>query len=306
MRPHLIFTIALTLTACGSGGGDDSGTGTGTTGTTGTNPDKFAEVITVDVPATGDLACFTTGSAWNLQTVDASCVGTAPFTNEIIDFETGDVVADATVELFLSDSVNGAPDNTYFGDSSGIVSGTAPVCAPFSYRVTTDPVLAETKVSIEAHQVYGYSTSLSEEFNSVSTVTYQIIPSLLGISVDPTMGIVAGTAYDCVGDPIEGAQVIVKDAAGRYPDSQEIRYFVEEFPNRNQPYTSEDGLWVAVNIPPGRVTVELWMVVGSGAPVLMGATELDIFADSINISNITVGNGDGVVLPASCLTTCTN
>ena len=75
--------------------------------------------------------------------------------------------------------------------------------------VSTDPLLEETKPTYEFHSIYGYQedeTLAGEEFNSVSEVTYRIIPSLLGVSPDPDKGIAAGTAYDVNGDNVEGAQ----------------------------------------------------------------------------------------------------
>ncbi len=69
---------------------------------------------------------------------------------------------------------------------------------------------------------------------------------------------------------------------------------------RDQPHTSEDGLWVTMNVPEGDWTIQLWGLI-DGAEVLLGATQLTTYADSINISNIYTGYGDGVYYPASCL-----
>ena len=98
---------------------------------------------------------------------------------------------------------------------------------------------------------------------------------------------------------IEGVQVVVYDADGNIPDTLQVNYFVESFPAREQTATSADGLWVASNVPPGDLRVEMWGQVG-GELVLLGATELKSEADSINIANIFAGYGDGVKYPASC------
>ena len=121
--------------------------------------------------------------------------------------------------------------------------------------------------------------------------------------MDPDKGIIAGTAYDCDYNALEGVQVIVRDQSGEYASDQEVRYFVEDFPNRDQPYTSADGLWIAINVPPGRVTVEMWAM-SAGELVQVAATELDLVADSINISNMKLGYGDGVFYPTDCLSAC--
>ena len=35
--------------------------------------------------------------------------------------------------------------------------------------------------------------------------------------------------------------------------------FVDNFPNRQQLWTSDDGLWVAINIPVGDWIIEMWI-----------------------------------------------
>ena len=108
--------------------------------------------------------------------------------------------------------------------------------------------------------------------------------------------------YDCNGDKVVGAQVVVKNAAGEIPESLVVNYFVDDFPNRNQEYTSEDGLWVASNVPVGEWNVEAYVSAGDGAHIMVGATQIQVFANSINISNIHLGYGDGLKYPADCVT----
>jgi hypothetical protein len=175
-------------------------------------------------------------------------------------------------------------------------------CSPAPYRSSTDPARDETVDTYEAHQIYAAppTGTLAAEFNSVSTTTYSIIPSLLGVTVDADKGVIAGTAFDCNDAAIEGATVQVTDAAGEVPADVIVKYFVEEFPDREQPYTSADGLWVAINVPEGVWQVRMFAM-RDGASVLTGITELQIFASSINISNIYTGFGTGVKYPSECL-----
>jgi hypothetical protein len=300
MTLHLAATLLLSAIACGDkdeAGGDDTAA-----------TDIFSEVITLTEETSGTLTCYTPGEAWITETPDASCQDTVTASGVVEDFETEDGVEDATVEIFFSDSVSGSADSVVTSDGDGNFSGaTVPTCTPFSYQTSTDPDLDATKVTIEAHQIFDPldkgETELDVTFNSVSSDTYAVIPALLGVSVDPELGIIAGTAYDCDGTELEGAQVIVRGADGEYAETQQVHYFVNDFPNRDQPYTSEDGLWVAINIPPGVVTVELWALSG-GELVQIGATELEMYADVINISNIKIGYGDGVFYPTDCLSAC--
>lgn len=295
-----LFTLTCAALGCTKSGTDDSGTDDSTA-----EVDVFGENIFVTESPVGDLGCYAGDGAWLSQSPDPSCAVDLAFTGEIEDFETGDNVDDCDLQLFFDDTYEeGGADYQTTSDASGAVAGTLKTCTPTTYRTTKDPALELTQVTIQAHEVFGFSTSTADvTFNSVSSATYNVIPSLLGVSVKAGFGIVAGTAYDCNEDPLQNAQVVVKDADGNYPEDQRIHYFVDEFPNRNQKWTSEDGLWVAVNIPPGEVTVEMYTWDGA-AYVLQGTTALTIVPDSINIANAFTGYDGGVVYPDSCLSAC--
>ena len=90
------------------------------------------------------------------------------------------------------------------------------------------------------------------------------------------------------------------DEDGNIPDTLTVNYFTDAFPDRDQLWTSADGLWVAANVPPGNLRAEMWGLV-DGQLRLLGATLLFSESDSINISNIFTGYGDGVKFPDSCL-----
>ena len=299
MRP--IALLALLLPACSKSDSDEQ------TDTSNPTASVFDSIIDVaSDPIAADLTCWTLGAEFLTTEADPSCVTDAPVDGEVIDFESDDPVLEATVELFFADEIAGTPDDVQVSDTSGKVTfESAPTCTPISYRVSTDPALEETKVTIEAHEIYPYGETINAEFNSVSFATFNIIPSLLGVSVIPGQGIVAGGAYDCNGDPIEGVQAIarsVDDETGYFED-QVVKYFVKSFPNRNQLYTSEDGLWVIVNVPPSDALIELWVSDGAGGHTLIGTTELLVEADSINISSGYYGY-TGNLYPDSCLEAC--
>jgi hypothetical protein len=180
--------------------------------------------------------------------------------------------------------------------------------------VTTDPLLTPTKTTYKAHHIYPPAEAGTVDdglFVSVSDVTYRLIPTILGVSVDPDKAIIAGTAYDALRDAatdssidegkIEGVQVVVYDEDGNIPPELTVNYFTDGFPDRDQLWTSPDGLWVAANVPPGNLRAEMWGVV-DGELRLLGATLLFSEADSINISNIFAGFGDGVKYPFACET----
>lgn len=303
--------IAVALIACKGDGGTDSDD-------TDTTPvDLFAQFISPTVePSGGDLTCFTPGedwasTTWLTQDADTALQTTASVSGAVTDFETEDPVTEPTVDLWYGDSVSGAPDVSVTADGSGLLTISAPTCQPHTYRVNTNPDIVETKTTYKAHHLLGPDNgSLTSDYLSVSDLTYRLIPTILGVSVDPDKAIIAGTMYGCGRNPalpseddtekVQGVQVIVYDQDGNIPEEMQINYFTERFPDRFQEHTSADGLWVASNVPAGRLRVEAWGLVG-GELTLLGATVLDSEADSINIANIFAGYGDGVKLPDTCL-----
>ena len=297
--PLALIALTALIAACDGGttpDDTDTGSGTDTAG-----PPVLEDYINVtDEALISAGTCWTPGDAWIAQQVNVEASMSLPGTGLVADFESGSAVFGAFVEVFNNDDASGTADETGTTDQNGHVELTLPTCTPTSYRVSTAD--GETKNTYEAHQFYisDGSQHAGTEFNSVSRTTYQIIPSILGISPDPTRSIIAGTAFDCVENPIQNAQVVVK-IDGQIADGVVIKYFVDEFPNRDQPATSPDGLWIAINVPPGLVTVEMYGVVGGGAPQLLGTTQLPSRADSINIANIYYGIDGGVKYPSECL-----
>ncbi|MEZ4321911.1 MAG: hypothetical protein R3F61_30845 [Myxococcota bacterium] len=303
--------LAFALVACkGDGNSPDTDTDT-------TPVDPFEVFIHPTVEASGGgLACFTPGDDWEStewleQNVDPTLVGTAAVAVAVQDFESEDPVSMPTVDLWYGDAVSGAPDASVTGDGGGLLTIDSPTCQPHTYRVNTDPNVVETKTTYKAHHLYGPATgAVTGDMLSVSDITYRLIPTILGVAVDPDKAIIAGTMYGCGRNPslpseddtekVEGVQVIVYDADGNIPQEMQINYFTERFPDRFQEHTSADGLWVASNVPTGRLRVEAWGLVG-GTLTLVGATVLDSEADSINIANIFAGYADGVKYPDSCL-----
>lgn len=301
MRVFSLLLLSGFVAACDGGEtGDD-------TGDTNTGPviGEFDYYIDVAEAPVGELACYTPGGAWLTQSVDTALQISEERTELIEDFETERAVDRASVELWYGDVVTGAADVVRDANDSGQVTFSAPSCTPVAYRTTTPDNLGNegAKDTYESHQIFApLSAAEASPFNSVSKTTYLVILSLLGVSADDTLGTIAGAVYDCNGDPIEKAQVVVVDDEGNIPEQLVVKYFIENFPARDQPHTSEDGLWTAMNLPPGNWTVQAWTYNGTDHD-LLGSTSLQIFADSINISNIYVGFEHGLRYPDACLVT---
>jgi len=298
----LPLTLTL-LAACGGSTTTDDGSDTDNNSNSQT---AFETFVNVEDPVIGDLSCYTAGTDWatmdwNEPTIAPVAQLDSAVTMLVEDFETEEAVPDSTVEIWLDDIASGTPDDVVTTGSDGLASfESLPTCSPFAYRVSTDPLLDETKITLAAHKILPAQAGGSETFTSVSKLTYQLIPTILGITPLPEYAIIAGTAYDCNKEPLEGVQVVVYDENGEIPESLRVEYFKERFPSRDQPYTSDDGLWVAINVPPGALRVEMWAN-HENELVLLGATTLESYADSINLSNAYAGNGDGRYYPADCL-----
>ena len=98
--------------------------------------------------------------------------------------------------------------------------------------------------------------------------------------------------------------MVVHDGAGNIPEGVVVKYFVDDFPKRDQPYTSEDGLWIIMDVPEGNWTVDGYVADGMGDFSLVASTQLRVLPDSINISSIYTGLSDGIKMPEQCLTSC--
>jgi len=310
-----LLTLAVALAGC-NGGDTDDDDDTDSGDTDGGGDD---DGLGLTVEASGDHSCFTPTDSFDATTwlTQSGVLASANVTVDgvVSDFEDDVTVARRDISLWFDDDATGAPDATgAVGDNaSGEVSiAGVPSCQPVSYLSAEEAGLGEAKATYKAHQIYGPGSggTTTGEYQSVSNDTYGVIPTIFGIDLDPTKGVIAGTAYDCTRDPetssdidagkIVGAKVRVTDLNGNVQDDIVGRYFVDNFPTKNQPHTSADGLWGVFNVPEGTWRIELWGLVG-GDEVLLGATTAKVYPDSINIANIFSGYGDGVKYPATCL-----
>lgn len=299
-----IFSLALPalLVACTGKTTDDTGDGTDTSDTS-TGP-AFEDFVNVTETYIGDAACYD-GVAWIDQTVGAGCTADITVSGTVSDFQTDEPVPGASVKIWSNDDINGTPDQSFDVDSNGSGTITVPACTAVGYETYTPVEWEETVNTYEVHQVYGFDASgaTTDTWNSVSVATSRLIPSLLGLEWSPGTAIIAGTAYDCNEDPIQHAQVFIHDADGNIPADLAVRYFANGLPNSDQPDSNDDGLWSAINVPPGEWIVEMWVYNGTELQML-GSTHLTMMPDSVVVSNIYTGIDGGVYLPASCLEVC--
>lgn len=311
-----VRVLAMVLLGACNGGGTDGDDGTdGADGTDGTDGGSTLPDVTAD------LSCFTPAgsydeSAFLEQSVDAAKVVTQTLDGVVMDFQEDEPKGFTEVSLWFDDSIDGTNDVDASATTSnddgdlGTLTLEAPSCQAMTYLALRDPLLEDAQPTYKAHQVYGFEDggTADAEFVNVSTDSYLLIPNLLGVSPDPTKSIIAGTLYDCGRDPlagsddetgkVEGAWVEIKDADGATVEGPFIHYFFDDFPDRDLEASSEDGLYIIVDVPVGTYRVEMWGNI-EGDAQLLGVTSISSVENSINIANIFAGYED-VKFPASC------
>jgi hypothetical protein len=200
------------------------------------------------------------------------------------DFEKSTPVAGATVEVYLSLAhVNAkTPDATSApSDANGKTTLMVP---PGSYRVIFRTFGAPNTIeSIEFNRVYNDGARIS-----VSEATKSEIPALLNIAPDDTKGVVAGSQRDCAEKELAGITVGITSDAGGYDGTDNIFYFQDagttRVPARAQKWTSGDGAFAGLNVPPGNATVTGSGLTADAGPVIkLGSSVVPVRANSITI-----------------------
>jgi len=267
---------------------------------TGDDDDDYRHELTVTDPVVGDLSCLgeqtTPPTTWD---------DSAPIYAYVRDFSEGDEIVGAKALVWSNNdpSDEGAADFQFLTgtDVDGLVTvddGLINSCEPFAYKVWTEWEPPETMPTYQMGLILapvGHPEWNDFEMISVSYATYQIIPLSLAIQPDETKGLAAGRFYDCNNDPIENGQVLVVDDDGNKADDVFVRYFVEELPDRDQPDTSEDGLFGAIDVPPGPWNLQLWGVLDAGMPecptdevdgrCMIAQGRVYVIPNSVNVAN---------------------
>jgi hypothetical protein len=219
------------------------------------------------------------------------------------DFETDALVEGAMIDLFLDNIVDDTPDGTIGPtNASGEFAGVAdlPARGKIAYRVHAGALPGG-----DVRQTIEYDVEIPEadggrvRMLSVADSTYTLIVSILGIIPDADHGIIAGEFQDCAASAqsVEGIVVRMLNAAG--DDCHELnqrecysRYFVDSFPSRpeNQAYSSADGLYGLVQVPPGEWMLEVrGRLTGASTEFpfdLLGRKQVRCNADSITIVDV--------------------
>ncbi|MBI5508804.1 MAG: hypothetical protein HY903_08635 [Deltaproteobacteria bacterium] len=248
---------------------------------------------------------------------------TCNFQAQVIDFEKDTFLTQlggTTVKVFLNNQIDdlnvvcapaGAAGSclatlpTCFeadADASGLVSFPCMPCnarfAVWTYKKSS--VTPVTKRAAEFNRIVTATSGIEEVF-TISVSTYGLIPGIVGFQPDPALGIVAGKARDCADHSLSNVGVNVDKGTLAAPVNEcfcgddpiygvGTFYFIDNFPQKQQSVTSEDGLWAFVNVPPGPVTVFGSARRADGQPVTMnvGRSHVTALADTIAIGDLMI------------------
>lgn len=304
MRRGILCLSVLAFWGCkDKDTGETTETGeTAHTGETGepapTQEELYAQWVNVTETYVGDLSCYD-GSSWVSETVDPACESNRDDGQAIVEeFASGDPTPNATVSFFHADTVAGSPDLTATTDADGLFTPNVPLCQAMTYQVSDGG--AEYHDTYEYHVFYDAGDG-ELSLISVSNDTWLTLPSVFGVVIDETQGVLAGTVRDCNGDEVENAQVLLRDADGNIPASMDIGFTFNGIPSRSATATTADGVWIAMNVPPGDYTAEIYVADGAGGQMLVGKAPAQAFASSVSIVVLYTGREDGLDVPSACL-----
>lgn len=233
------------------------------------------------------------------------------------DFAEDEGVPTAFVEIWLNnDPSDGPPDLDYESSNTPpvgtfqIEDGHIQACVPFAYRVYTTRVPQETYQTFQVDLVAAGTPPFEQSFTSVSFATYNLLPLAAGIEPTPGLGIAAGRFRDCNDEPVANAEASVGTLdldTGEVvrAEGYRMRFFRDEDPSGSQPNTSADGLFGAMNVPPGeRQNLMVWGIpqdeahcmqttggdviwsAENSALCLLGSSAIVVQPDSVNIANV--------------------
>lgn len=276
LSPVAAALLALPLAACGGGDNGGSDADDDTLGPDG-YPGAMPTIPSGDYVWTGCEELPPPGSPSD-ELVSATFI--------VKDFEGDFAVEGVQLEIYYTNSTEGDPDigvgEIDLTDENGEVTALVPGDRIIAYRVLggTTPLYppGEVKTSIEYDVVTPAADGGTIDAISVSENTYLLISTVLGITPLPELGILAGGFTDCGDQDLEGV------VARLFTDGTTLcsgenrcldRYFIDETPAQDQWWSSADGLFGVLQVPPDNdYRLELHGIVsGSGCPgemVLVG------------------------------------
>ncbi len=211
----------------------------------------------------------------------------------VTDFQTKGAVPGATVSFFTStsDTVGNAnPDVTATAGSNGTTTVTLPTGTLF--------VAKASMTNYQDTYQFGDILSASDagtlfQVLLISSSTVQLVSALAHATQDWSNGAIVGTVWDCNGNSIQNAIVSVVDVKTGKPVTTNMVYFkavpgLGDIPDPAIIMTSNDGIFVSLNTPPGDYYVVATGVLPANdtTTTTLGQSYAESITDSISIVNV--------------------
>jgi hypothetical protein len=263
------LTGILAATACG-------GTSTDTKSVAKTDDTKTEAKSDIGTcPIKGEAACpaGTTANGANCEATGADLVTVSGVAQ---DFQSERALPGAVVAVLNNDT--GAPTGVCgITDGAGKLNIKVPKGKKIGF--STSLLAEEAKDTYQFNLLY--DTDSEEKFYSVSNITAQLIPGIIGEPLDPTKATVAGTV-------VNEAGAAITDTTGEYKvktkSGQKAYYFNDGVPSSSEKKLNPDNaLFVAFGLAPGKQELQLTY---NGDVSEVTDNILFAFPDSIAISNI--------------------
>jgi len=208
------------------------------------------------------------------------------------DFQTNAPVPATLVSFFTttSNTVNGSqPDFTVTTGQSGTVSASLPTGTPF----VAEGSVAGYKDTYQFGEIL--SASDAGAFLPVLLIsgdTVNLISALAHVQQDWSNGAIAGTIEDCSGNPIQNVTISVVNAKTGITVTTDMTYFkpsssLGDIPDPAATLTSSDGIFVALNTPPGDYYVVAHGVLpNSNVLTELGKSYAESIKNAVSIANL--------------------
>ena len=242
---------------------------------------------TTFTPATLDMSCLNTPSGDIATTLDVTLNTT------VTDFQSGDSVANSSVTVFPGIDVNSPFNAAVVSGSDGKLSLAIPSGQKrIGFKMVTDAYLD----TLLLNQYVDPNTAVQtqpEVIQSVSNTTAETLSGFVDVTRQAGTGVIAGEVFDCAGNNIKNFVATVSSTSGtatQLPGALTF-YFssTARVPLRvlNQPYSSEDGLFVTLQLPPAATAyVQMWGYLTqadltAGTLTLISELEIPVIADTV-------------------------
>lgn len=267
--------------------------------TSGECSDGWQDVALYEAPeAVGNLACFDAGEELISGGLEAACQTEVTVVATMLDYQGQEAVEGARLVALSADDFGASELTSGTSAADGTLELTLPACTPLVYKSEREGALD----TWGPHLLVDPTEPVARDYQSVAEGSKSLLELTFQVEIQEGNGSLVGVVRDCDGEPLEGAQVLVRDAECNLPSSWVPGYFTNQLPDVFRASTSADGVWAGMDVPPGEYVLEAYISAGEGSDdfVLLGSAPVTAQADAVVIVDIQPGRSDGVDVPDGC------